>query len=105
MLFFMRQGISPIWEDPQNVKGGCYSYKVSNKHVPEAWREACYLVAGESVSADKTFVSKITGLSISPKKGFCILKIWMSDLSFSKPDKIDCSFLKHSECIFKRHKD
>ena len=30
MLFFMRKGITPLWEDPANRTGGCFSYKVVN---------------------------------------------------------------------------
>ena len=33
MLFIMKDGISPMWEDPKNRNGGCFSYKVSNKNV------------------------------------------------------------------------
>ena len=32
MLFVMRTGITPMWEDPNNRNGGCFSYKVSNKY-------------------------------------------------------------------------
>ena len=103
MLFFMRDGIAPIWEDPKNVKGGCFSYKVSNKNVPDAWRETCYLLAGHCLSSDKAFVQKMTGLSLSPKKGFCILKVWMTDMAYPKPDKINCTFLKNADAIFKKH--
>jgi hypothetical protein len=39
MLFFMRDGIKPAWEDPKNRNGGCFSYKVSNKDTVEAWRD------------------------------------------------------------------
>ena len=37
MLFLMRDGIKPIWEDPKNRQGGCFSYKISNKNVFEVW--------------------------------------------------------------------
>jgi hypothetical protein len=35
MLFLMREGITPIWEDVRNRNGGCFSYKVSNKDVQQ----------------------------------------------------------------------
>ena len=38
MLFLMREGIMPIWEDPGNRDGGCFSYKVVNKSVYEVWK-------------------------------------------------------------------
>jgi hypothetical protein len=39
MLFLMRSGIIPMWEDPQNRNGGCFSYKVVNKEVNSAWKQ------------------------------------------------------------------
>ena len=30
MLFAMRAGITPMWEDPKNRSGGCFSFKVIN---------------------------------------------------------------------------
>ena len=39
MLFLMREGIGPTWEDTRNRNGGCFSYKISTKDVPQAWKE------------------------------------------------------------------
>ena len=44
MLFVMRKGISPTWEDKRNRAGGCFSYN-SNKIVPAIWRDL-YIVDG-----------------------------------------------------------
>jgi hypothetical protein len=103
MLFFMRDPITPIWEDPKNRGGGCFSYKVVNKSVAETWRELMYLVAGETLTQDGGFNSCITGVSISPKKGFCILKIWMTNCAHQQPDKVRAASLKPTGCMFKRH--
>ena len=70
MLFIMRDGITPMWEDPKNRNGGCFSYKVSNKNVVEVWRDLTYVLVGESISANSTFVNSVTGITISPKKKF-----------------------------------
>ena len=103
MLFFMRSGISPIWEDVQNKKGGCFSYKVVNKNVVLVWRQMMYLVAGESLGLD-TYNSSINGITISPKKNFCILKIWMKDTFHKNPDYITtiANLTKHG-VMFKLH--
>ena len=68
MLFIMREGIKPTWEDPKNRNGGCFSYKVSNKNVYKVWKELTYVVAGSSISNNMNFVSCVTGIIISPKK-------------------------------------
>ena len=105
MLFIMRNGITPIWEDPKNRNGGCFSYKVHNKDVPIAWRNLCYHILGESISRDKKLISKVNGATISPKRNFCIIKIWLSDCEYQNISKVvDIDGLDKHGVIFKRHK-
>ena len=102
MLFFMRDAIHPTWEDPKNRNGGCFSYKVPNKAVADTWKEAWVLLAGETVG-DKALAAAVTGLSVSPKKGFCVVKIWMTNSEHQNPVKIHSRLLKPQGCMFKRH--
>jgi hypothetical protein len=105
MLFIMRNGIKPTWEDPKNRNGGCFSYRVTNKNVYKVWKELTYVLVGESISKKSSFVSKVTGITISPKKNFCVIKIWMMDCSHQNPfDVIDeIKYLPVQGCIFKKH--
>lgn len=105
MLFIMKDGIIPMWEDPKNRNGGCFSYKVSNKYVCDVWRELTYLLVGETISTSSTFTNNVTGITISPKKNFCIVKIWMTNCDHQNP-KVVTSTIKNlmSEgCLFKKH--
>ena len=54
MLFVMKDGITPMWEDSQNRNGGCFSYKVSNKFVV---RESAASEIAESLSPDTISLS------------------------------------------------
>jgi hypothetical protein len=104
MLFLMKDGIQPMWEDPKNKKGGCFSYKIMNKQVPQIWKQLSYCIAGNTVTKDINMNKNIMGLSISPKKSFCIIKIWMGSCLFKDPTKItNVPLLKHDGCIFKQH--
>ena len=105
MLFMMRTGIKPTWEDPKNRKGGSFSYKVSNKNVHKTWRELTYVVVGNTISSKPQFINNVTGITISPKKNFCIIKIWMCDCSNQNPSDIINSIkdINPVGCIFKRH--
>jgi len=89
MLFLMRDSIKPTWEDPCNREGGCFSFKVSNKNVPKAWKHLCFSLMGETISTDISILDKITGASISPKKSFCIIKIWLSDCKTQNVNKLN----------------
>ena len=105
MLFIMRNGITPIWEDPKNRNGGCFSYKVANNDVPLAWRNLCYHILGENVTRDSKLMSKVNGATISPKRNFCIIKIWLSDCEIQSISKIENIVgLDKRGVLFKRHK-
>ena len=105
MLFMMREGIKPTWEDPKNRNGGCFSYKVSNKHVYKVWKDLTYVVVGSSISKNANFVNCVTGITISPKKNFCIIKIWMTDCNNQNPSIVtsDVKGLLAQGCLFKKH--
>lgn len=105
MLFIMREGITPVWEDPKNRNGGCFSYKVSNKNVYKVWKDLTYVVVGNTVSKELNFAKCVNGITISPKKNFCIIKIWMSDCSFQNPSLIinDIVDISPIGCLFKKH--
>ena len=105
MLFIMRNGVIPVWEDPVNRTGGCFSYKVTNKQVYSIWKELTYMLVGETLSENKKFVDTITGITISPKKSFCIIKIWLSTCSFQDSSIILDSIrgLTSGGCLFKKH--
>lgn len=61
----MRDGIKPIWEDVKNRNGGCFSYKISNKSVYSVWKELCYVIVGNTISNKSSFVSGVSGITIS----------------------------------------
>ena len=105
MLFLMRQGVKPIWEDPKNRNGGCFSYKISNKSIFEAWKEICYALVGDNISKTPYFVRSVTGITVSPKKNFCILKIWLSNCDNQNPTIVnpDIKSITSNGCLFKKH--
>jgi hypothetical protein len=104
MLFIMRENTQPIWEDPVNRNGGCFSYKIFNKNVVSIWNLLCHALVGECMSVNKEFVASITGLTISPKKNFCIIKIWVSNCNNQdQTSLINFESLNTHNCIFKKH--
>lgn len=105
MLFVMKDGVTPMWEDPKNRNGGCFSYKVSNKNVCEIWKELIYVLVGETISVSSSFINGVTGITISPKKNFCIIKIWLSNCDNQNPAIITNSIrgLTSQGCLFKKH--
>ena len=102
MLFLMLDGVNPTWEDPRNAKGGCFSYKISNTSVVDVWRKLSYILVGESIISNIN-KNNITGITISPKKNFCIIKIWMSDCNNQDPTTINYfNGIDSRGCLFKK---
>jgi translation initiation factor 4E len=105
MLFLMRKGITPTWEDPANRQGGCFSFKVANSAVLSVWKRLSYIMVGETLSNNHKMSKIINGITISPKKSFCIIKIWLKDCTVQNPEKLtEIPGLSIQGCIFKRHK-
>ena len=104
MLFLMRKGITPLWEDPKNRNGGCFSYKVANKNVIDSWKSLSYLLVGESLSSNSSLQKSINGITISPKTNFCVIKIWMNNCDYPNASMItsSCGLNSHG-CLFKKH--
>lgn len=104
MLFMMRSHIEPRWEDALNKSGGSFSFKVSNKTLVQGWRNLMYCAAGEGIFSRPTLNAKVTGITISPKRSFSIVKVWLTDCSNQDPNTMnDIPGLQKEGCIFKRH--
>lgn len=105
MLFIMKDGIAPVWEDPINRNGGCFSYKISNKYVVDVWKELFYVLIGNTISSNINVINSLTGITISPKKNFCVVKIWLSNCNYQNPQLItnEIKNLTSVGCLFKKH--
>ena len=101
MFFLMKNDIFPTWEDPKNRMGGCISFKYDNNILNE-WLKILLLCITEELS---DYNKEINGLSISPKKEFNILKVWIKDDSknYKTLVKEYEPFMKLDKCMYKKH--
>ena len=74
MFFFMKDGIRPLWDAPENEKGGAWSKKVDASETHEVFVDCMVHCMAES------FLTKhndtLAGVTLSPKGQFHIIKIW-----------------------------
>jgi translation initiation factor 4E len=98
-LYFMRENVTPIWEDENNNKGGAWSILVNPDHAFELWEK----LAVDLVS-DKIFDNNINGISINQKNNIFIIKIWNNDKNkknnITLPNYLNC----YGNIIYKPHK-
>ena len=101
MFFLMKNDIFPTWEDPKNRMGGCISFKYDNNILNE-WLKILLLCITDNLSEHN---KEINGLSISPKKEFNILKVWIKDDSKDYKTLIKQyePFIKLDKCMYKKH--
>ena len=125
MLFMMRKGVTPRWEDSAHCNGGAFSYKVPTDRVHITWCTLMRVIAGNSLGKtgpgfggpklekpESKFGTKIdqvssinnqiSGASISAKRGSCIIKVWMKTKTIQDP-KVFTTFegLIPNRCLFK----
>ena len=103
MWFYMKNNIKPLWEDSNNNKGGCYSYKIMDKDIEKYWKKILYLLIGCNITSSDSEYNNINGISISPKKNFCIIKIWMSNSGYTNKNIFIKDLLDANIPIFKSH--
>lgn len=46
-VHFFKRGVKPVWEDPRNVKGGAWTFRVPKAQAEEFWKEVLMMAVGE----------------------------------------------------------
>lgn len=108
MFFLMREHVFPYWDDPANLRGGCFSIKVLKDDMAVFWEDMCMKLLGETILQDTDKWDLINGISTSPKKHFCIVKIWVRNLDLADHDAKQCFNIlpnHHGEVLFKSNID
>ena len=87
MFFLMRDPIPPLWENHQNIRGGYYSFRCQKREAADGY--ANYMIAAMTGVLTRMETNYINGLSISPKRGFNIIKVWnQSSAQYNKPSDL-----------------
>ena len=109
MFFLMRKYtdyyILPQWEDKNNVNGGYWSFKIPKENSNEIWFKLTMFLLGEIIMENVDNSLEINGISISPKKHFCIIKIWNNNIINSNMNLLSdkLSFLDIDKGIYTQH--
>ena len=110
MFFIMRklnngQVIFPQWEDVNNIHGGYWSFKIDKESAQDVWFKLCSFTIGEDVCKNTMESLQVNGLSISPKKNFCIIKIWNNNSDRNETALLNnnLSFLNMEEVLYSSH--
>lgn len=100
MFFLMREHVFPCYDDALNQNGGVFTLKVATEDTARFWNELSIRTVGETLAKN---MSVINGLSVSPKRCFCIVKIWVANTETTL-DMLDMPKGYVGEILFKRHR-
>ena len=110
MFFWMREGVPPLYENHANIKGGCYSLRVSRQRANHYFM--MYTIASMLGRAVGDSANIIQGISISPKRiieknqSFNVIKIWNKDCTrYNKGEQLERldNIQQCSEIIYTPH--
>ena len=105
MFFFMKNEIFPKWDDSSNNDEYVFiSIKIIKENVGVFMEDLLLKLVAECLSEIEN--DNINGLSISPKKNFCICKIWIKSSKVLSKEYILSNFdipssLYHGDIICK----
>lgn len=81
MFFLMRDGFRPLWDAPENDKGGAWSKKVDASETFNVFVDCMvHSIAGKFLTKHN---DTVVGITLSPKGNFHIIKIWNNSTTIS----------------------
>ena len=105
MFFVMREHVFPCWDDAHNIEGGCLSIKVLKENMDAFWETLCVRLLGETLVRDRGRWACVNGVSTSPKRSFCIVKIWLRDNSTVDPAAFGIPPRAHGDVLYKSNRE
>lgn len=99
----MREHIFPCWDDEYNVSGGCFAMKILKKDCHDFWEKICINLLGENTLKEEKrhLWENINGISVSPKKYFCIVKIWVKNNNVIEESDLNIPTGYHGDILYK----
>jgi hypothetical protein len=104
MFFVMRDHIFPKWNDQENKNGGFLSIKILKEKANSFTENILMNLVNESLLKKEhqdEYWDHVNGVSISPKKNFCILKVWLKNCDVQDYNYFDIEEEYHGDIIFK----
>ena len=103
-VHFFKRGVKPVWEDPRNVKGGAWTFRVPKDKSDQTWKEILLLAVGEQFAdviqpskcisrwahlliptlTNELIEDDLCGMSLSVRFNSNLITIWNRDGSAQK---------------------
>ena len=105
MFFLMKEGITPIFEDINNINGAYWSLRITKKDSYDFWEKIIYHLLIDTITIDDNHTEYINGFSVSPKINNCIFKLWNSNFDLMKTEYLrkDLNFINWDDTFYLQH--
>lgn len=95
-FFIMKGNIKPIWEDNENINGGCWSFKVKESYLHKIFELIFTSFVSNNILKNNNNNDSINGISICKKKNnFFIIKIWNKNSKLNSSSNISDTILNY----------
>ncbi|KAH0290828.1 translation initiation factor eIF4e, partial [Aureobasidium sp. EXF-3399] len=83
-VHLFHKNVKPLWEDPRNLHGGCWTFRVHKDRAPAFWEKIALLAVGEKLQAAvesdrQQFRDDICGVSLSVRFTSVLVQVWNRD--------------------------
>lgn len=92
-FFVMKNNITPMWEDQENINGGCWSFKIQEDMSEELWEDLSVYLVNNLLCP--TISNEVVGISLCLKKNNnTVVKIWNKNSKHNSLKLINENILK-----------
>jgi len=107
MFFLIKDPYPPKWDDPSNINGGMWTYKINKSSVNETFERLIYLTITDNLCKDILQKDHINGISTSPKLHNVVVKIWTvnTEVKDAKKKFIKVDGLDHESTFFRLNRE
>ena len=85
-LHLMKKGIVPVWEDPENEKGGFWVLRFPRDTIEAVWRDLCLAAIGENFYSVLRSGDAINGVTVSIRRHDVVVQVW-NKLAEEEPEQ------------------
>ncbi|KAI9678614.1 MAG: hypothetical protein M1817_005671 [Caeruleum heppii] len=83
-IHLFKKTVKPVWEDPRNVRGGSWTFRVNKSMSPNVWKHVQMLAIGETLQEVIDKGDDICGVSLSVRFNSHLISVWNRDASNEK---------------------
>ncbi|KAI9760867.1 MAG: hypothetical protein M4579_001368 [Chaenotheca gracillima] len=83
-VHLFKKTVKPVWEDPRNVRGGSWTFRVPKSNSLDVWRSIQLMAVGEALGDVVEKGDDICGVSLSVRFNSHLISVWNRDAQNQK---------------------